>query len=475
MERKVLFGKGLGLLVALTVLLAACSPAATPTATAPTTAPAAAPTEAPTAAPVEPTAAPTVAAPAAAPTTPPAAAPTVAPTAPPRVTGTLLMATTTSTRDTGLLDYLLPLFTKETGIPVNYVAVGSGQALQLGKDGNVDILLVHSPASEKDFMTNKDGIRREDVMYNDFVIVGPASDPAKITGMKKAVDAFKAIAAAQAPFISRGDQSGTNTKELGIWKSAEITPKGDWYVNAGQGMGAVLTMADEKSAYTLSDRATYLTQSKKGLQLKILVEGDKSLLNPYGVIAVNPDKNPQIQNALADKFIDWLISVPVMQQVADFRKADFGSALFIPISKPWLAAHPDQVNPFAATPAAATPAASAGGLKFSGKVTTPLTWQVADLQALSPVQIQATNKDGSTSTYTGVLLKTLLDLVKPAADAANLVFIASDGFQTQMALKDAQGCEKCMVAITDANGLMTVMPDFAYKTWVKGVVEIQAQ
>jgi tungstate transport system substrate-binding protein len=355
MLRRVSFIKGFGLLIALAVLLAACSPAATPTASAPTAAPvapAAAPTAVPTAAPTAAAAAPTTG-PTSAPTAT-TAAPTAAPTAPPRVKGTLLMATTTSTRDTGLLDTLLPLFTKETGIQVNYVAVGSGQALQLGKDGNVDVLLVHSPAAEKDFMTNKDGIRREDVMYNDFVIVGPAADPAKITGMKTAVDAFKAIAAAQAPFISRGDQSGTNTKELGIWKSASLTPKGDWYINAGQGMGAVLTMADEKSAYTLSDRATYLTQSKKGLELQILVQGDKSLLNPYGVIAVNPDKNPQIQNDLANKFIDWLVSVPVMQQVSDFKKDVFGTPLFIPISKPWLAAHPTQPNPFAAPAAAAT-------------------------------------------------------------------------------------------------------------------------
>ncbi|HEX9011910.1 MAG TPA: substrate-binding domain-containing protein, partial [Anaerolineaceae bacterium] len=245
-------------------------------------------------------------------------------------------------------DFLLPIFTQETGIPIHYIAVGSGQALQMGKDGNVDVLLVHSRAAELAFMESKDGVRREDVMYNDFVIVGPASDPAKISGMKSALDAFKAIAAAQAPFVSRGDQSGTNTKELAIWKSANITPQGNWYINAGQGMGAVLLMADEKNAYTLSDRATYLTQSKKGLQLRILVQSGKDLLNPYGVISVNPAKNAQIQGELANKFIDWLISVPVMQQVADFKKDVFGASLFIPISQPWLAAHPEQVNPFAA-------------------------------------------------------------------------------------------------------------------------------
>lgn len=312
----------LAVLILAALFLSACAPAATP-------APAS----------TEPPAAPTAA---------PGKAPTAKPTPPERTAGTLLMATTTSTADSGLLDYLLPMFTQDTGIPIKYIAVGSGQALQLGKDGNVDVLLVHSRAAEKTFMDQKDGIRREDVMYNDFIIVGPEKDPAKIQGMKPAVDAFKAIAAAQAPFVSRGDQSGTNTKELAIWKSAAIDPKGDWYINAGQGMGAVLTMADEKQAYTLSDRATYLTQTKKGLTLKIMVEGDKTLLNPYGAIAVNPDKSPKIQNDLANKFIDWLISAAVMEKVAAFGKADFGTSLFIPTSRPYLAAHPDAKNPFAA-------------------------------------------------------------------------------------------------------------------------------
>ncbi len=333
--------KLLGLVVLATLLLSGCSPAATTSPTAPAV-PSAAPTLAPTTAPQ--------AAPTEAPTEAPTAAPanaTPAPTAIPRVTGTLLMATTTSTRDTGLLDYLLPIFTQETGIPIHYVAVGSGQALQLGKDGNVDVLLVHSPAAEKTFMDDGDGSRRDDLMYNDYVIVGPAADPAKISGMKNAVEAFTAIANAKAPFVSRGDLSGTNAKELAIWKSANITPEGDWYVNAGQGMGAVLTMADEKSAYTLSDRATYMTQVNKGSQLKLLVEGDKTLLNPYGVIAVNPGKNPEIQGELANKFIDWIISEPVMQKIADFKKDEFKGSLFFPISTPWLAAHPDQVNPFA--------------------------------------------------------------------------------------------------------------------------------
>lgn len=344
----------IGLVMVMTLLLGACSPAATAT-LAPTQPPVAASTNtiAPTTPPTE---APATTAPTSAPTAQPSA------TAQPEPTlssdpNTILMATTTSTRDTGLLDYLLPLFQQETNIKVDYVAVGTGQALQIGKDGNADVLLVHSPAQEQQFMADGDGIRREDVMYNDFVIVGPASDPAKISGVKSAVDAFKAIATAKAPFISRGDKSGTNTKELSIWKKANLTPEGDWYISAGQGMGAVLTMSDEKGAYTLSDRATYLTQSQKGLQLKILVEGDQTLLNPYGVIAVNPAKNPQIKNEQVNKFIDWLISVPTMQKIADYKKDVFGVSLFIPISKPWLAAHPDQVNPIPtlAPAAAVTP------------------------------------------------------------------------------------------------------------------------
>ncbi|HVN54755.1 MAG TPA: substrate-binding domain-containing protein [Anaerolineaceae bacterium] len=443
-------------LILAALLLSACAPATTTT-PAPTEPPAAptapaAPTEEPTAIPA---------------TEVPTKAPTAAPTAPERTAGTLLMATTTSTEDSGLLGYLLPIFTQDTGIPIKYVAVGSGQALQLGKDGNVDVLLVHSPAAEKTFMDNKDGIRREDVMYNDFVIVGPTSDPAKISGMKSAVDAFKAIAAAQAPFVSRGDQSGTNTKELAIWKSAAIDPKGDWYINAGQGMGAVLTMSDEKQAYTLSDRATYLTQTKKGLTLKILVEGDKTLLNPYGVIAVNPDKSPKIQNDLANKFIDWLISAPVMEKVAAFGKADFGTSLFFPISKPYLAAHPDAKNPFAA------PAGS--GLKFSGKVATAQSWKDADLKAMPAVKATATNKDGTTTEYTGVSLKTLIELAKPAADAATLVFIGSDGYQAEAALKDVLACDGCAVGFNPAGGYILVMPGFPNKLAVKGLVEIQAK
>ena len=247
----------------------------------------------------------------------------------------LTLATTTSTQDSGLLDYLLPMFEAEFGVKVDVIAVGTGQALKLGEDGNADVLLVHSRAKEDEFMTNGHGVRREDVMYNDFVIVGPAADPAGIKGMTSAVDVFKKIADMQSPFISRGDESGTHTKEKGIWQKAEIEPSGAWYISAGQGMGEVLTMAEEQLAYTLSDRATYLARTKEGLSLVILVEGDKTLLNPYGVIAVNPAKNPNIQADLAQKFIDWIISVPVQEKIGAFGMSDFQQSLFVPDSALW--------------------------------------------------------------------------------------------------------------------------------------------
>jgi tungstate transport system substrate-binding protein len=266
----------------------------------------------------------------------PAQAETSAP-AEPAEGESIILATTTSTEDSGLLDYLLPGFEEETGVNVDVIAVGTGQALTLGEDGNADVLLVHARAREDEFMAAGHGVRREDVMYNDFIIVGPESDPAGIKGMTSAVEAFKKIAESEAPFISRGDESGTHTKELGIWQKAETEPAGDWYISAGQGMGEVLTMSGEQGAYTLSDRATYLARSKEGLDLALLVEGDKDLFNPYGVIAVNPDKGPQIKADLANQFIDWIISVPVQEKIGQFGMEDFGQSLFVPDSEPWRA------------------------------------------------------------------------------------------------------------------------------------------
>jgi tungstate transport system substrate-binding protein len=251
----------------------------------------------------------------------------------------LILATTTSTENSGLLAFLLPDFEEQYNAQIDVIAVGTGQALKLGEDGNADVLLVHARALEDAFMDAGHGSRREDVMYNDFIIVGPSNDPAEIGGMTNVVAAFQKIAEAEAPFVSRGDDSGTHTKEKAIWEEAGIEPSGDWYISAGQGMGAVLTMADEQQAYTLSDRATYLARTLEGTNLEILVEGDPLLFNPYGVIAVNPDKGDHIQADLANIFIDWLISVPTQEKIAQFGVDEFGAPLFTPDSDPWRAEH----------------------------------------------------------------------------------------------------------------------------------------
>jgi tungstate transport system substrate-binding protein len=264
---------------------------------------------------------------------------TAEPTQGPEEPRRLILATTTSTQDSGLLDLILPAFEAEFGVDVDVVAVGTGQALALGQDGNADVLLVHSRAREDQFMADGHGVRREDVMYNDFVIVGPVDDPAGIRGTAGAADALAAIAAAQAPFVSRGDDSGTHSKEKSIWEAAEIDPEGEWYISAGQGMGAVLTMANEQQAYTMSDRATYLARTLEGIELEILVEGDPILFNPYGVMAVNPDKGPHIQADLANAFIDWLVSLPTQEMIAEFGVAEFGMPLFTPDSEAWREAH----------------------------------------------------------------------------------------------------------------------------------------
>jgi tungstate transport system substrate-binding protein len=252
---------------------------------------------------------------------------------------TFILATTTSTENSGLLSAILPDFEEKTGITAEVVAVGTGQALSLGESGDADVLLVHARAREDAFMDAGHGSRREDVMYNDFVIVGPAEDPAGIGGMTEAGAAFSMIAEAQAPFVSRGDDSGTHTKEKAIWETVGIEPAGDWYISAGQGMGAVLTMADEEQAYTLSDRATYLARTLEGTELVILVEGDPILFNPYGVIAVNPEKGDHVKTDEATQFIDWLVSLPTQELVADYGVEEFGSPLFTPDSEAWRAEH----------------------------------------------------------------------------------------------------------------------------------------
>ncbi len=239
----------------------------------------------------------------------------------------IILATTTSTQDSGLLDVLVPLFEKQTGYTVKVIAVGTGAALRMGERGDADVLLVHAPPAEEAFMEAGHGIEREYVMYNDFVIVGPAEDPAQVRGMTDAVAALKRIAGAKALWISRGDDSGTHKKEKALWKEAGITPGGEWYQESGQGMGATLRIASEKGAYTLTDRGTYLNL-RDTLSLDILVEGDPRLYNVYHVIVVNPDKHPDINVEGARAFADFMTSPQVQDIIREYGVDKFGEPLF---------------------------------------------------------------------------------------------------------------------------------------------------
>ncbi len=242
----------------------------------------------------------------------------------------LILATTTSTQDSGLLDVLLTIFERESGYFVKTIAVGSGQAIAMGKKGEADVLLVHSPDAEKKFMGEGYGINRRLVMHNDFIIVGPAGDPARIRGGKSSAEAFKKIAQAGALFLSRGDNSGTHSKEKGLWKSAAVSVEGHkWYQQTGLGMGQTLNVAAEKKGYTLTDRATYLAL-KKTLGLEILVEGDPLLLNIYHVIEVNPVRFPKVNAAGARAFSDFVVSKKTQGFIGGFGVDRFGSPLFFP-------------------------------------------------------------------------------------------------------------------------------------------------
>ena len=309
------------LLLIASFVLSACAPAAPvpakPTAAAPTAAPAATLPSFPTAAPGDPV--------------------------------HLRLATTTSTADSGLLTNILPDFEKLCNCKVDVVAVGTGQAIAIGQKGDADVLLVHARSQEDQFVKDQNAKERFDVMYNDFIVLGPKDDPAKVSSAASAKEAFKALMDAQATFASRGDKSGTNTKELSIWSSLGITPTKDlaWYKALGQGMGETLNFANEQGAYTLSDRGTYLSMKDKLPNLAIVLGGntlaenkDKSLLNPYGVLAVNPDKHPGVKFDLATQFVKWITSVDEQQKIGDYGKDKFGQSLFYPSSAEWIAAHP---------------------------------------------------------------------------------------------------------------------------------------
>jgi tungstate transport system substrate-binding protein len=242
----------------------------------------------------------------------------------------LILATTTSTQDSGLLDVLIPAFEKKTGYFVKTIAVGSGQAMSMGQKGEADVLLVHSPAAEKQFVSGGGGINRTIVMHNDYIIVGPPADPATIKGSKTTPEAFKKIAAAGSLFLSRGDNSGTNAKEKDIWKTAGINPEGQkWYQQTGLGMGQTLNVAAEKKGYTLADRGTWLAL-QKNLGLPILMEGDPILLNVYHVIQVNPAKWPKVNADGAKAFSDFMVSPETQGIIKTYGVAKYGGPLFFP-------------------------------------------------------------------------------------------------------------------------------------------------
>jgi len=247
----------------------------------------------------------------------------------------LMMATTTSTDNTGLLDYLAPKFKEATGIELKWTATGTGKALKLGENCDVDVLMVHAPAAEKKFVQDGFGADRREIMYNDFVIIGPATDPAGIRG-KSIKDALRDLQAKQAAFASRGDNSGTHKKELSLWKAADlpVPEKESWYVQTGQGMLTTINIAAERNGYTMTDRGTYIKYEDNmggNAPLKILVEGDAVLLNQYSVIAVNPKHCPNVQNDLALHFMNWIVGPAAQQQIKEFKL--LGKPLFTPNAK----------------------------------------------------------------------------------------------------------------------------------------------
>ncbi|MHB8899773.1 MAG: ABC transporter substrate-binding protein [Thermoguttaceae bacterium] len=245
----------------------------------------------------------------------------------PKTSKTLTLATTTSTRDSGLLDVLVPMFETETGIEVKVVAVGSGQALELGRRGDADVLLTHAPDAEEQFMYEGHGDQRLPVMHNDFVLVGPQTDPADVAAQTAITEAFRRIAQNESPFISRGDESGTHMKEKMIWLNGQIDPQGEWYVRAGASMAEALRMASEKRAYTLSDRGTFLAQRER-LDLTILFKGEPLLHNPYTVIIVSSEEHPHVNHQAASRFSEFLLSPKVQTVIGEFGVERFGEPLY---------------------------------------------------------------------------------------------------------------------------------------------------
>ncbi len=460
------------ILIIMAGVIAGCVP--------PVPAPAPAPTAAPPAAAPEPTAVPPAQAPEPTKAPEPAAA-TEAPKA--HEPARLILATTTSTADSGLLDYILPDFEKLTNSKVDVIAVGTGQAIEIGSKGDADVLLVHSRKAEDKFVADGFAKQRDDVMYNDFIVVGPKDDPAKIAGTPAAKDAFKMIAEAQAAFASRGDKSGTHTKELSIWSSAAITPTKEmpWYNSLGQGMGDTLLFSNEKGAYTLTDRGTYLSMQDKLSNLTILLGGnnlaenkDKALLNPYGVLAVNPEKFPNVNADLAQKFVTWLLSLDTQKMIGGFGVDKFGQPLFYPNSEEYRATREVTV-------------------KIGDK---EQTLTLADLQAFPKVTAQGYEAIGhkkgplGANDWTGASLKDVLLKVNPAvADKANagklIVVTASDGWKSTLrweelfgtfgggqALADSYGCTEChgMMGEGTAPKGKTPTPAIAGTPWANAAV-----
>jgi len=243
----------------------------------------------------------------------------------------VILSTTTSTQDSGLLDVLVPLFERQTGYSVKTIAVGTGQALALAGRGEADVVLAHAPALEKKYIADGKMLNRRLVMYNDFVIIGPAEDPARIKRMTKAADAMKAIASTGSRFVSRGDNSGTHNLEKDLWKLAGVEPQTGWYIESGQGMGATLGIADDRKAYTLTDRGTYLAFQKR-VRLPILLEGDRPLLNLYSVMEVNPANGPKVNTAGGKAFADFMVSADVQRVIKTFGVDKYGQPLFVPVA-----------------------------------------------------------------------------------------------------------------------------------------------